>query len=217
LLLIWPAAGTGQERDGGSVDRASVDAERGRAARSIAEMATIDPKTMERTAAGTRALEVIVQAGVSHEVHAYEAAEPHGRDRDRRPSYGIEAAQALGTEPARVFKSLAVAVDGRLVLAVIPVDRELDPKRLADALAGRRAVMAEPAEAERATGYVVGGISPLGTRRSLPVVVDSSATEHDTIFISAGRRGLQVELAPADLIRLSAAQMAQLTRDVGRD
>jgi Cys-tRNA(Pro)/Cys-tRNA(Cys) deacylase len=213
---MWPAAGTGQERDGGSVDRASVDAERGRAARSIAEMATIDPKTMERIAAGTRALEVIVRAGVAHEVHAYESAEPHGRARDRRPSYGIEAARALGVEPARVFKTLAATVDGRLVLAVLPVDRELDPKRLADALGGRRAVLAEPADAERATGYVIGGISPLGTRRSLPVVVDASATGHPTVFVSAGRRGLQVELGPADLVRLSAADVAPLTREAGR-
>ena len=95
-------------------------------------MATIDPKTMERTAAGTRALDVIVRAGVPHTVHEYRAPEAHGRDRERRPSYGVDAADALGIDPARVFKTLAVSVDGRLVLAVIPVDRELDLKRLAE-------------------------------------------------------------------------------------
>jgi Cys-tRNA(Pro)/Cys-tRNA(Cys) deacylase len=208
---MCPAAGTGQERDGGSADRASMDAERGRAAPSIAEMTTIDPVT----AAGTRALDVIVRAGVAHRVHAYQAAEPHGRERDRRPSYGIDAATALGVEPARVLKALAAAVDGRLVLAVIQVDRELDLKRLAEAFGGRKATMAEPAEAERATGYVVGGISPLGSRRVLPVVVDPAALAHATVFVSAGRRGIQVELAPADLVRLSSAQLARLTRDVG--
>ena len=139
-------------------------------------MATIDPKTMERTAAGTRALDVIVRAGVPHtRPRVPSPRSAHGRDRDRRPSYGVDAADALGIDPARVFKTLAVSVDGRLVLAVIPVDRELDLKRLADAVGGRRATMADPAEAERATGYVVGGISPLGTRRTLPLIVDERA------------------------------------------
>jgi Cys-tRNA(Pro)/Cys-tRNA(Cys) deacylase len=178
-------------------------------------MATIDAKTMGRTAAGTRALDVIVRAGVSHRVHTYQPAEPHLRQRDRRPSYGIDAASALGIEPARVLKTLGVVLDGHLVLAVIPVDGELDLKRLAAAFGGRRAMMAEPAEAERATGYVVGGISPLGTRRALPTVLEITALQHETVIVSAGRRGLQVELAPADLVRLSSAQMAPLTRDVG--
>jgi Cys-tRNA(Pro)/Cys-tRNA(Cys) deacylase len=178
-------------------------------------MATIDPKTMERTAAATRALDVIVRAGVLHRVHAYQPAEPHGRERDRRPSYGIDATDALGVEPARVLKTLAASVDGRLVLAVIPVDRELDLKRLAEAFGGGKATMADPIDAERSTGYVVGGISPLGTRRVLPVVVDGAALEHATVFVSAGRRGMQVELAPADLVRLSSAHMARVSRDLG--
>lgn len=178
-------------------------------------MATIDPKTMERTTAGTRALDLIVRAGVPHRVHEYEPAEAHGRDRDRRPSYGTDAATALGIDPARVFKTLAVMVDGRLALAVIPVDRELDLKRLADVMGGRRAALAEPAEAERATGYVVGGISPLGTRRPLQLVVDEHAIGQETILVSAGRRGLQVELAPADLVRLGSARSARVTRDAG--
>jgi len=176
-------------------------------------MATIDPKTMERTAAGTRALDVIVRAGVPHTVHEYRAPEPHGRERERRPSYGVDAADALGIDPARVFKTLAASVDGRLVLAVIPVDRELDLKRLVDVVGGRRAAMADPAEAERATGYVVGGISPLGTRRVLPVIVDEHAGEHATVLVSAGRRGLQVELAGADLVRLGNARWACIARD----
>ena len=135
---------------------------------------------------------MIVRAGVPHTVHEYEPPDRHGRDRDRRPTYGVDAAAALGIDPGRVHKTLAATVDGRLVLAVVPVDRELDLKRLAEAAGGRRAVMAEPAAAERATGYVVGGMSPLGSRRALPVFVDAAALELASIFVSAGRRGLQV-------------------------
>jgi Cys-tRNA(Pro)/Cys-tRNA(Cys) deacylase len=112
-----------------------------------------------------------------------------------------------------VHKTLAATVDGRLVLAVVPVDRELDLKRLADAIGGRRAVMADPAEAERATGFVVGGISPLGSRRPIPVVVDAAALDLETVFVSAGRRGLQVELAASDLVRLANAKVAAIARD----
>jgi Cys-tRNA(Pro)/Cys-tRNA(Cys) deacylase len=167
------------------------------------------------TAAGTRALEVVRRAGVAHEVHAYDAPEPHGRARDDRPSYGVDAAITLGISPARMFKTLVATVDGRLVLAVVPVATELDLKRLADACDGRRAALADPAAAERATGYVVGGISPLGTRRPLQVVVDTSVDEHETVFVSAGRRGLQLELAPADLVRLCSAHSVPIARDHG--
>ena len=167
------------------------------------------------TAAATRALEVVTRAGVVHRVLPYALPERHGRARDDRPNYGLEAAAALGIEPARVFKTLVASVDDGLVLAVVPVDRELDPKRLAAAIGGRRAVMADPAEAERATGYVVGGISPLGSRRQLPVVVDASAFDHETVFVSAGLRGLQLEIAPRDLVRLGGATSAQITRDEG--
>jgi Cys-tRNA(Pro)/Cys-tRNA(Cys) deacylase len=167
------------------------------------------------TAAGTRALEVVRRAGVVHEVHAYDAPEPHGRARTDRPSYGVEAATALGVPPARIFKTLVATVDGRIVIAVVPVDTELDLKRLADACDGRRATLADPVQAERATGYVVGGISPLGTRRPLPVIIDASANEHETVFVSAGRRGLQLELAPADLVRLCSAHSAPIARDHG--
>ena len=119
---------------------------------------------------------------------------------------------ALGLDPAQVFKTLLADVDGGLVVAVVPVDRSLDLKALAAAAGGKRAVMADPAAAERATGYVVGGISPLGQRRRLPTVVDASALEWATVLVSAGRRGLDVELAPADLVRLTNAVTAAVAR-----
>jgi Cys-tRNA(Pro)/Cys-tRNA(Cys) deacylase len=167
------------------------------------------------TASGTRAIELVTRAGIAHRVHAYASPERHGRARDARPSYGSDAAEALGIEPGRIFKTLAVAVDDVLVLAVVPVDREVDLKGLAAAVGGRRAVMAEPAAAERATGYDIGGISPIGSRRHLSVVIDASALDHDTILVSAGRRGLQLKLAPADLVRLCTARSVQITRDHG--
>lgn len=124
----------------------------------------------------------------------------------------MEAAQALGLDPAQVFKTLLADVDGALTVAVVPVDRSLDLKALAAAAGGKRAVMAEPAAAERATGYVVGGISPLGQRRRLPTVVDVSALDWATVLVSAGRRGLDVELAPAELVRLTGAVTAPVSR-----
>jgi len=169
------------------------------------------------TSVGTRALDLIRRAGVAYRVHQYESPERHGRQRDHRPSYATEAAAALGVAPGRVLKTLAVAVDGRLVLTVVPADRALDLKRLADVVGGRRADLAEPTEAERATGYVVGGISPLGSRRPLSVVVDAAALDHDTVFVSAGRRELQVELAPSDLVRLSGARSAPISRPLAGD
>lgn len=165
------------------------------------------------TPTGTRAIELVRRAGIDHRVHAYEAAERHGRDRAARPEYGREAADAMGVAAARIYKTLVASVDERLVLAVVPVASELDPKRLAEAVGGRRAGLAEPAVAERATGYVVGGISPLGSRRPLPVILDAGASAHRTIFVSAGRRGLQLEIDPADLARLARADLAHITRD----
>jgi Cys-tRNA(Pro)/Cys-tRNA(Cys) deacylase len=161
---------------------------------------------------GTRAVEAVRAAGVAHVVHEYEAPAATGRGRDRRPSYGAEAAEALGLDPARIFKTLVAEADGRLVAAVVPVAGELDLRALAAAIGARRAVLAEPAAAERATGYVVGGISPLGGRRALPTVVDATALEHATVFVSAGRRGLQLELAPGDLVALAGAQVAAIAR-----
>jgi Cys-tRNA(Pro)/Cys-tRNA(Cys) deacylase len=132
--------------------------------------------------------------------------------RERGLSYGLEAAQALGVDPGQVFKTLLADVDGGLVVAVVPVDRSLDLKALASAAGGKRAVLAEPAAAERATGYVVGGISPLGQRRRLPTVVDESALSWPTVLVSAGRRGLDVELAPGDLVRVTGAVTAAVAR-----
>jgi Cys-tRNA(Pro)/Cys-tRNA(Cys) deacylase len=161
---------------------------------------------------GTRALDALVRAGVGHTLHEYAIHEPTGHDRGRRPAWGEDAASALGVDPARIHKTLIAAVDGRLAVAIVPVAAELDLKALAGALGGRRAAMAEPAEAERATGYVRGGISPLGQRRRLPTVLDAAALDHPTVLVSAGRRGLQVELAPDDLVRLAGAVVAPIAR-----
>lgn len=149
-------------------------------------------------ATGTPATALLARQEVPHTLHAY-AHDP------RHPSFGAEASAQLGVEPARLFKTLIAEVDGRLVCAVVPVSAQLDLKALARAVGGKRAALAEPAVAQRSTGYVVGGISPLGHKTRLPVVVDRSATRFATVFVSAGKRGLQVELAPEDLIRLSGA------------
>ena len=159
----------------------------------------------------TPALLALRSAGVTHVVHEYELDDARARAEGRH-AYGLQAAAALGVPPERILKTLVATVDGTLTLAVVPVSGELDLKRLAEAVAGRRAAMAEPAVAERATGYVVGGISPLGGRRRLPTVVDASALAHARVLVSAGRRGLQVELDPADLVRLTAAVVAPIAR-----
>jgi Cys-tRNA(Pro)/Cys-tRNA(Cys) deacylase len=138
-------------------------------------------------------------------VHAY----PHD---EATTSYGSEAAEAMGVPAERVFKTLLADVDGVLTVAVVPVAGQLDLKALAAAAGGKRAAMADPAVAERSTGYVLGGISPLGQRRPLPTVVDASALDHPTVYVSAGRRGLEVELAPAELIRLTRARSAPIGR-----
>jgi Cys-tRNA(Pro)/Cys-tRNA(Cys) deacylase len=117
----------------------------------------------------------------------------------------------LGVDPARVFKTLVAQADEALVVGIVPVSRWLDLKALARAVGARRAAMAEPSAAQRATGYVLGGISPLGQRRGLPTVLDESALAHDTILVSAGRRGLDVELTPSDLVSLTSA-ITQSTR-----
>ena len=156
-----------------------------------------------RTTGGTPALTALERAGVTHHTHPYEAP-------GRGLPYGAEAAEALGLDPRRVFKTLVAEVDGSPVMAMVPVAGTLDLKALAAARGGKRAVMADPSAAERLTGYVTGGISPLGTKRRLPVVVDSSALEHATVYCSAGRRGLQVELAPADLVATAAATTARV-------
>jgi Cys-tRNA(Pro)/Cys-tRNA(Cys) deacylase len=115
-------------------------------------------------------------------------------------------------DASRVFKTIVVAVDGRLGVAIVPADTEVDLKAVADALGGRKAAIALPADAEKATGYVLGGISPLGTRRALPTALDASAAAHPTIHVSAGRRGLEIELAAGDLLALTRGVLAPIAR-----
>lgn len=135
----------------------------------------------------------------------------HEYDHDpKAASYGLEASEALGVPAGQVFKTLVAAVDGKLTVGVVPVDRQLDLKALAAAAGGKKAVMAGVADAERATGYVAGGISPLGQKRRLPVFVDESARALEKIYCSAGRRGLEISVAPADLARCAGAVFAGL-------
>ncbi|MEU6440998.1 Cys-tRNA(Pro) deacylase [Streptomyces sp. NPDC047046] len=162
-------------------------------------------KTKKNQAGGTPATVALVRAGTAYTLHAYAHDPAH-------PSYGEEAAEALGVTPDRVFKTLVAEVDGSLTVAVVPVAGTLDLKALAAAAGGKRAVMADPAAAERTTGYVRGGISPLGQRKALPTVIDDSAAAHPTICVSAGRRGLEVELAPKDLAALTKAVLAPIGR-----
>jgi len=154
---------------------------------------------------GTPATAMLDRLGMRYSVHSYQHDPRHG-------SYGLEASAALGVPPERVFKTLVADVDGTLTVGVVPVASQLDLKALAAAAGGKRAAMADVAAAERATGYVAGGISPLGQRRRLPVVVDATALEFGTIFCSAGRRGLEIELAPADLVRAAGAVVAAISR-----
>jgi Cys-tRNA(Pro)/Cys-tRNA(Cys) deacylase len=152
---------------------------------------------------GTTATVVLERAGISFTLHEY-AHDP------RHESYGLEASQALGVPPERVFKTLIAEVDGTLVAGVVPVTGQLDLKALATAVGGKKAAMAPAAAAERATGYVTGGISPVGQRKRLPVLIEESAMSFGTVFCSAGRRGLEIELAPADLVRVAAATVARI-------
>jgi Cys-tRNA(Pro)/Cys-tRNA(Cys) deacylase len=154
-------------------------------------------------AKATPATTLLSRAGVSYTLHPY-AHDP------RAEAYGDEAATALGIPTQRIFKTLIATVDGRLACGVVPVAGRLDLKALAAALGGKRAELAEPAAAARATGYVVGGISPLGQKSRLPIVLDDSAAAFDTVYVSAGRRGLQVELAPDDLARLTGAVVSPI-------
>jgi Cys-tRNA(Pro)/Cys-tRNA(Cys) deacylase len=158
-----------------------------------------------KSTGGTPATVALARAGIEFRLHEY-AHDP------RAESYGLEAAEALGLDPARVFKTLMATVDGRLATAVVPVPGQLDLKALARALGASRAAMADVVVAERATGYVAGGISPVGQRRPHPTVLDSTALDHPSVFVSAGRRGLDLEIAPADLVRITDA----ITERVGR-
>ena len=152
---------------------------------------------------GTTATAALERAKIPFTVHEY-AHDP------RAGSYGREASEAMGIAAERVFKTLIAEVDGVLVTGVVPVEGQLDLKALAAACGGKKAAMADVTAAERATGYVAGGISPVGQRKRLRVVVDSSALGYDTVFCSAGRRGLEIELAPADLVKATGATVAAI-------
>jgi Cys-tRNA(Pro)/Cys-tRNA(Cys) deacylase len=155
--------------------------------------------------AGTPATLALTRAGVTFGLHPYEHDPGVG-------AYGIEAADALGVPHERVFKTLVAQVDDRLMVAIVPVDAQLDLKALAAVIGGKRAVMAEVAVAERTTGYVAGGISPFGQRKRLPTVLDETALLYPTVFVSAGRRGLDVEVRPTDLVNMTSASTAPIAR-----
>jgi Cys-tRNA(Pro)/Cys-tRNA(Cys) deacylase len=155
---------------------------------------------------GTPATLALTRAGVPFTTHPYE------HDPAAAASYGSEAAEALGLDPDRVLKTLLVDVDGALVVGIVPVSCQLDLKAFAAAVGGKRATMAGPAVAERATGYVVGGISPLGQKRPHPTVLEASALAHHTVYVSGGRRGLDIGLSPRDLLRLTQGTSAPISR-----
>jgi Cys-tRNA(Pro)/Cys-tRNA(Cys) deacylase len=157
------------------------------------------------TGRSTAATALLDREGIPYTVHTY-AHDP------QRESYGSEASEVLNVPADRVLKTLVASVDGTLAVGVVPVSAQLDLKALAAAVGGKKATMADAEAAERATGYVVGGISPIGQRRRLPVVVDATALEFQTVYCSGGRRGLEIELAPADLIRLADATVAPISR-----
>lgn len=158
----------------------------------------------KKVAAGTQATAVLTAAKAAFTLHPYEVPPD-------APNYGALVAEALAVEPAQVFKTLIAEVDGALAVAVVPVTGDVDLKALAQAVGGKRGALADRAAAERSSGYVRGGISPLGQRKKLLTVIDSSALTLDRMFVSAGRRGLQVALAPADLIRLTEATTADIS------
>ena len=157
----------------------------------------------KKAAAGTPATALLTAQKIEHTLHPY-AVSPDA------PNYGALVAEALGVAPEQLFKTLIAEVDGALVVGVVPVTGDLDLKALAHAAGGKRATLADRAAAERSSGYVRGGISPLGQRKRLPTVVDDSALNLDVMYVSAGRRGLQVSLRPADLVRLTEAIAATI-------
>ncbi len=156
-------------------------------------------------AVGTPATRRLAETGTEHVLRSYQH-DPRGT------SYGQEAAEALQVDPARVLKTLIADIDGALVVGIVPVGTSLDLKALASVVGGKRAAMAEPDRAERSTGYVVGGISPIGQKTTLPTVLDESALTHATVLVSGGRRGLDVELSADDLIQLTNARVARIAR-----
>lgn len=159
----------------------------------------------KKSPGGTPATVALTHAGIAFALHEY-------HHDPRAQSYGLEAAEALGVDPARVLKTLMATVDGSLAVGIVPVSGQLDLKALARALGGSKAVMADLGAAERATGYVAGGISPIGQKRRHPTVVDETASAYDTVYVSAGRRGLDLEIAPADLLAVTGATLAAISR-----
>lgn len=155
--------------------------------------------------AGTPATAALTAAGIPFSEHAY-AHDPANRD------FGMEAATALGLDPDQVFKTLLADVDGRLVVGIVPVTGKLDLKALAAAVGGKKAAMADPALAERRTGYVVGGISPIGQKTRHETVLDETAELWDVVYVSGGRRGFDLGLSPADLVRATDAVVADIAR-----
>lgn len=159
----------------------------------------------QKAPAGTPATVALTAAGIPFSVHPYEH-DPAA------PSFGLEAAEALGVEPDRVFKTLLADTDLGLVVAVVPVTGMLDLKALAAAAGAKRATMADPSVAERRTGYVVGGISPIGQKTQHRTIVDETAQLFDTVFVSGGKRGLDIELAPADLLAATEGAYAAIAK-----
>ena len=157
--------------------------------------------------ASTPAVVALVDAGISHTLH------PYTHDPASDLGYGLEAAAAIGVEPEQVFKTLCAYVDGHLSVGIVPVSGMLDLKALAHALGGKKAEMAPAADAERSSGYVVGGISPIGQRKALPTALDETAQLYDVIYVSGGRRGLDIGLAPVDLAAITHATVAAIAKE----
>ncbi len=154
-------------------------------------------------ATGTPALVELTRLGISFEIREY--------DHDpAAPSFGLEAAEKLGLPADQIFKTLVADVDGNHVVAIVPVNHHVSLKLLAKAIGGKKAAMADPVVAQRITGYVVGGISPIGQKKKLTTVLDETAELFDTVLVSGGRRGLDIELAPADLVRATGAIIAEI-------
>jgi Cys-tRNA(Pro)/Cys-tRNA(Cys) deacylase len=164
--------------------------------------ASISSNVGEVAGAATRATVALDDSGATYRVHRYDVLEKVGE------GYGVAVAAAIGMDPARVFKTLVADVDGEPVVAVIPVDRRLSLKRLANAVGGKRCSLAPPVMAERETGYVVGGISPFGQRKPHRLILDASAQDHETIAVSGGRRGLQLEVSPSTVLDLTGGSLA---------
>lgn len=162
-------------------------------------------KKSKHSEAGTSAILALQKAGITPVIHTYEHDE-------RAQAWGLEAAQALGLDPTRVFKTLLVSHEKALAVVVIPVASHLDLKAIAKQLGWKKAQLADPALAQRTTGYVVGGISPLGQKKALPTLIDASAATHETVFVSGGRRGLDLELDPKVLAQLTKASFAEVAK-----